>query len=69
MAYEAPDQALPLLDSLHRPYAVLETEDFDHAIRALRNPVTLQIWLRNTALRMEIQPSADLYRGPEVRRL
>jgi hypothetical protein len=53
----------------NRPYAVLETEDFDHAIRALRNPVTLQIWLRNTALRMEIQPSADLYRGPEVRRL
>jgi hypothetical protein len=41
--YEAPDQVLPLLDSLHRSYAVLETEDFDHAIRALRNLVTLQI--------------------------
>lgn len=41
--YEDPDQALPLLDSLHLPYVLLETEGFDRAIRALRNPVIPQI--------------------------
>ena len=41
--YEVPDQALTLLDTLHMPYVLLETEGFDHAIRALRNPTAPQV--------------------------
>jgi len=41
--YEVPDQALPLLDTLRLPYVLLETEGFDHAIRALRNPTAPQV--------------------------
>jgi len=41
--YEVPDQALALLDTLRLPYVLLETEGFDHAIRALRNPAAPQV--------------------------
>ncbi|MEK6602806.1 MAG: hypothetical protein AABY69_00200 [Nitrospirota bacterium] len=41
--YEVPDQALTLLDTLHLPYTLLETEGFDHAIRTLRNPTASQV--------------------------
>ena len=36
--YEVPAGALALLDELQLSYCVLETEGFDHAVRALRNP-------------------------------
>lgn len=38
--YEIPVAALALLDQLHLSYHALETEGFDHAVRALRNPAT-----------------------------
>ena len=41
--YEVPDQAVMLLETLHLPYILLETEGFDHAIRALRNPASPQV--------------------------
>ena len=41
--YEVPDQALTLLDTLHLDYILLETEGFDYAIRALRNPASPQV--------------------------
>lgn len=41
--YEVPDQAMTLLDTLHLPYVLLETEGFDHAIRTLRNPAAPQV--------------------------
>lgn len=36
--YEVPAAALALLDELQLSYCILETEGFDHAVRALRNP-------------------------------
>ena len=36
--YEVPAAALEVLDKLHLSYCILETEGFDHAVRALRNP-------------------------------
>jgi len=41
--YEVPDQALELLDEFQLPYVLLETEGFDHAIRALRNSLTTPV--------------------------
>ena len=41
--YEVPHQALKVLDRLNLRYVLLETEGFDHAIRALRNPAAPQI--------------------------
>lgn len=41
--YEIPVAALTLLDDLQLPYRLLETGGFDHAIRALRNPLTSSI--------------------------
>lgn len=38
--YEIPTAALTVLDELHLAYRILETEGFDHAVRALRNPAT-----------------------------
>jgi hypothetical protein len=35
--YEVPAGALALLDELQFSYCILETEGFDHAVRALRN--------------------------------
>ena len=35
--YEVPEAALAMLDELHLPYCLLETEGFDYAVRALRN--------------------------------
>jgi hypothetical protein len=37
--YEVPEAALAMLDELHLPYCLLETEGFDYAVRALRNPL------------------------------
>ena len=37
--YEVPEAALSMLDELHLPYCLLETEGFDYAVRALRNPL------------------------------
>ena len=37
--YEIPEAALAMLDELHLPYCLLETEGFDYAVRALRNPL------------------------------
>ena len=37
--YEVPETALAILDELHLAYCLLETEGFDHAVRALRNPL------------------------------
>ncbi len=36
--YEVPAAALAVLDQLQLSYQILETEGFDHAVRALRNP-------------------------------
>jgi hypothetical protein len=36
--YEVPQVALAVLDALQLSYRILETEGFDHAVRALRNP-------------------------------
>jgi hypothetical protein len=36
---EVPEAALTILDELHLAYCLLETEGFDHAVRALRNPL------------------------------
>jgi hypothetical protein len=33
-----PAAALAVLDQLQLSYQILETEGFDHAVRALRNP-------------------------------
>lgn len=41
--YEVPAAALEALDQLQLSYQVLETEGFDHAVRALRNPPAPQI--------------------------
>ena len=41
--YEIPEQALSFLDSLSLPYVTIKTEGFDHAIRALRNPLASQV--------------------------
>lgn len=38
--YEVPAVALAVLDQLQLSYQILETEGFDHAVRALRNPPT-----------------------------
>lgn len=38
--YEVPEAALAILDELHLAYCLLETEGFDYAVRALRNPLT-----------------------------
>jgi len=37
--YEVPEIALSILDELHLAYCLLETEGFDYAVRALRNPL------------------------------
>ena len=37
--YEVPEAALAILDELHLAYCLLETEGFDYAVRALRNPL------------------------------
>ena len=37
--YEVPEAALAILDGLHLAYCLLETEGFEHAVRALRNPL------------------------------
>ena len=37
--YEIPEAALAMLGELHLPYCLLETEGFDYAVRALRNPL------------------------------
>ena len=36
--YEVPAAALAVLDQLQLSYQIPETEGFDHAVRALRNP-------------------------------